>query len=316
MSTFRPGRSRASPSVTGWSPERPFLPGSPVARPDHAISGIVQGGCATEEPAREAELRKMPNSRRLRRGIYLLPTLFTVGNLLCGYSSMVRTSTGALESGALLIIFAGVLDALDGRIARLTKSTSEFGRNFDSLADVVSFGIAPAFLAYHWALTPLQRIGWLIAFLFVVCAAMRLARFNIQKHPSETRYFVGLPAPGAAAAVAGMVYAFPEPTRAPWVSGLLGALVVIAATFMITRLRYRSFKDFDLRHRRSYLYVFPLAGVLVAILIQPAWTLFGLSTVYLVSGPVGYLWGLARRRVGATDAMVEPGEILDESSIR
>ena len=230
----------------------------------------------------------MPKNRRLRRGIYLLPTLFTVGNLLCGFSSLMRTSTGALEWGALLIIIAGVLDALDGRIARLTKSTSEFGRQFDSLAYTVSFGIAPAFLAYHWALTPLHRVGWLIAFLFVVCAAMRLARFSIQKRV-ETRYFVGLPVPGAAAAVASMVYAFPEPSRAPWVSGLLGVLLVTAASFMISRLRYRSFKDFDLRHRRSYLYVFPLAGILVAILIQPAWTLFGLSTVYLMSGPVGSL---------------------------
>ena len=258
----------------------------------------------------------MPKNRRLRRGIYLLPTLFTVGNLLCGFSSLVRTSTGALEWGALLIIFAGILDALDGRIARLTKSTSEFGRQFDSLADVVSFGIAPAFLAYHWALTPLQRVGWLIAFLFVVCAAMRLARFNIQKHVSETRYFIGLPAPGAAAAIASMVYAFPERWRAPWISGLLGVLVVTAASFMISRLRYRSFKDFDLRHRRSYLYIFPLAGILVAILIQPAWTMFGLSTVYLVSGPAGYAWGLVRRRWGVQDAVIEPGEILDESSIR
>jgi CDP-diacylglycerol--serine O-phosphatidyltransferase len=258
----------------------------------------------------------MPKNRRLRRGIYLLPTLFTVGNLLCGFSSLVWASMGFLGWAALLIIFAGILDMLDGRIARLTKTTSDFGREFDSLADVVSFGIAPAFLAYHWALTPLQRVGWLIAFLYVVCAAMRLARFNIQSQVADKRYFAGLPVPGAAAAVATTAYAFPEPASQPWVSGLLGVLVVIAASLMISRLRYRSFKDVDLRHRRSYVWVFPLAGVIVAILTYPAWTLFGLATVYLLSGPVGYFWGLASRRWSKRGMVVESGEILDESSIR
>lgn len=258
----------------------------------------------------------MPRNRRLRRGIYLLPSIFTVGNLLCGFSSLVWASMGFLGWAAFLIIVAGILDMLDGRIARLTGTTSEFGREFDSLADVVSFGIAPAFLAYHWALTPLHRVGWLIAFLYVVCAAMRLARFNIQSKVTEKRYFAGLPVPGAAAAVATTAYAFPEPATRAWVSGLLGVLVVTAASLMISRLRYRSFKDFDLRSRRSYVWVFPLAGIIVAILTYPAWTLFGLATVYLLSGPAGYLWGLAFRRWTKGEVVVETGEILDESSIR
>ena len=138
----------------------------------------------------------MPRSRHLRRGIYLLPTLFTVGNLFFGYSSVVQSSAGRLELAALSIVLAAVLDGLDGRIARLTGTTSAFGIEFDSLADIVSFGIAPALLAYHWALGP-GRVGWALTFLYVVSAATRLARYNIQPPSMDKRYFVGLPSPMA-----------------------------------------------------------------------------------------------------------------------
>lgn len=237
----------------------------------------------------------MTGNRRLRRGIYLLPTLFTIGNLFCGFSSVVQASMEAFTEAALLVIVAAVLDGLDGRIARLTRSTSDFGFEFDSLADLVSFGIAPAFLVFRWALTPLQRVGWLIAFLYVVCAAMRLARFNIRRKALDKRYFLGLPAPMAACAAASLVWVFPTLPEAPWVSGLLAVAVVGVATLMISRFRYRSFKDIDLRNRRSYLWVFPLAGVLVAVATWPEVTVLGLSAGYLVSGPAGFVWGLTSR---------------------
>jgi len=133
----------------------------------------------------------MAPSRELRRGIYLLPTTFTVANLFCGYASIVLASRGDIAQAAVLIVIAGVLDGLDGRIARVTGTTSEFGLQFDSLADIVSFGVAPAILAYHWALQPFGRLGWLVAFIFVVCAAMRLARFNIQTSRGDKRFFAG-----------------------------------------------------------------------------------------------------------------------------
>ena len=239
----------------------------------------------------------MAKNRRLRRGIYLLPTVFTVGNLFCGFGSIMQAGAGKFGWAALLILIAGVLDGLDGRIARLTNTTSEFGIEFDSLADIVSFGVAPAFLAFGWALAPLDKLGWLVAFVYVVCVAMRLARFNIQRQAVDKRFFAGLPSPAAAAAVACAVYAFPEPVEPRWASGLVAFFIVTVATMTISRFRYRSFKEFDLRNRRSYLYVFPMAVVLVAIVTLPEVALPVFAAVYLLSGPAAYAWtAVARRR--------------------
>ena len=258
----------------------------------------------------------MPGTRRLRRGIYLFPTLFTVGNLFCGFSSFVQSSRGTFGEAAALIILAGVLDLLDGRIARLTGTTSEFGLEFDSLADLISFGLAPAFLAYRWGLEPLHRLGWLVAFLFVVSAAMRLARFNIQGRAGSKRYFAGLPAPPAAAALACVAFAFPNPPDTPWAAALVAVLVVVVAILMISRFRYRSFKDFDLRNRRSYVYVLPVAAAVVAIAYKPAAASVILAGLYVLSGPTAYVGGVLRRLRGPALA---PGsesprasEVVDE----
>ncbi len=240
----------------------------------------------------------MREDRRLRRGIYLLPTCFTVGNLFCGFFSLVETSRGRYEIASILVIVAGILDGLDGRIARLTGTTSEFGLQFDSLADVVSFGVAPAFLAYRWALVPFDRIGWLIAFLFVICAATRLARFNIQHAVADKRHFVGLPSPPAAGVLATVAFAFPDPPSSRTWSVALAVLTVGVALLMVSRLRYRSFKDFDLRNRRSYLAVVPIAAALVAILTHPKGAMLTIAAGYLASGPVAYVWGLVQRLQG------------------
>src|SRR5258705_13516733 len=151
-----------------------------------------------------------PRRNRLRRGVYLLPSLLTMGNMFCGYACVVYAMRGEFETAAPFIGFAIVLDMLDGRIARLTGSASDFGVEFDSLADVISFGIAPAILSFSWGLQPLGRLGWLAGFLFLTAAAMRLARFNIQSHMGgDKRYFVGMPSPAAAGIPAATVFAYP-----------------------------------------------------------------------------------------------------------
>ncbi len=223
---------------------------------------------------------------RLKRGIYVLPSLFTVANIFCGFYSIVLSMRGDFELSAAMIFLAGVLDALDGRVARLTRTTSEFGMEFDSLADLVSFGLAPAFLAYLWGLSPLKRIGWLVAFLYVISAAMRLARFNIQKSADHRRYFVGMPVPAGAMISASCAYLFTERIEYKMPAAFFAALMILVTILMISRIKYRSFKDIDLRNRKSYIYIFFFAFALVAIAVEPKYTIFALSLSYLVSGMI------------------------------
>jgi CDP-diacylglycerol---serine O-phosphatidyltransferase len=232
---------------------------------------------------------------RLSRGLFVLPTLFTVGNLFCGYLSVWCSIRGTFEVAAVLIIAAGILDALDGRIARMTHSTSAFGEQYDSMADLVSFGVAPAVLAYSWGLSDFHRLGWMVSFLFVVCGSMRLARFNIQTHVVDKRYFVGLPIPSAAAALATIVLATPERlVSRVWMAGLL-ALTVILSYLMISTIRYRSFKDLDLRRKRP-VWILPAIAVFFAIVaLRPELALATVTLVFVSSGPVGKLIGLLRR---------------------
>jgi CDP-diacylglycerol--serine O-phosphatidyltransferase len=233
---------------------------------------------------------------RLSRGLFILPTLFTVGNLFCGYLSIWCSIRGTFETAAVLIIAAGILDALDGRVARLTHSTSKFGEEYDSLADLVSFGVAPAVLAYSWGLADFHRLGWMASFLFVVCGSMRLARFNIQTHVADKRYFVGLPIPAAAAAVATIVLATPERlVSRVWMGGLLG-LTIVLSYLMISTIRYRSFKDLDLKRRRPA-WILPAIALFFAIVaFQPEPALAVLALIFVLSGPVAKLAGVFRRR--------------------
>jgi len=261
----------------------------------------------------------MGRSRRFRRGIYLLPTIFTIGNLFCGFYSLVLAFRGDFERAALMIIVAGVLDGLDGRIARLTGTTTEFGNQFDSLADVVSFGVAPALLAYRWALLPMGRIGWLVTFLFLVCAAMRLARFNIQANVGDKRFFAGLPSPSAAGALACVVFAIPVSSGVNWAPIAVAILVSTLGLLMVSRFRYRSFKEFDLRSRRSYLYVLPLAVIVVAIAIHPKGALLFFAALYLISAPSAYLWSVVTRTgpQSSTEPAERSGEaVVDETALR
>ena len=257
-----------------------------------------------------------------RRGIYLLPAMLTVANLFCGFYSLIQSSVGALEMSAVLIILAGVLDGLDGRIARLTGTTSAFGLEFDSLADIVSFGLAPSLLVYHWALRPAGRIGWLLAFLFVVCTAMRLARYNtLSPGTLDRRFFVGLPSPMAGGMLACLVIAFPRKGAEEWAPLVVAPIVILVALLMISKLRYRSFSEFDLR-RSSYVYILPLAAILAAIALYPRAVPLILAVVFLISAPTDYLWGVLvrRRRKPPVTQVAGPtntgSEVADEPAIR
>jgi CDP-diacylglycerol--serine O-phosphatidyltransferase len=262
----------------------------------------------------------MAETQHPKRGIYVLPTLFTVGNLFCGFASLVQAATGHIELAALAILVGAVLDALDGRIARLTRSTSQFGIEFDSLADVVSFGLAPALLMYHWALHSMGRIGWLAAFLYVVCAAMRLARFNLKAAHIDKRYFAGLPSPAAGGVLASLGFAFPEFPVLPGLAPTVAVIVFVIAALMLSRVRYRSFKDVDLRNRRSYLWVLPIAAILVSIAVFPKAVLLVLTSIYVASGPGMYAWSLLTRGRTATPAAAdEPPrarEVVDGRVVR
>jgi len=251
--------------------------------------------------------------RRFRRGVYLLPSLFTLGNMFCGYACVVYAMRGEFETAAPFIGFAIVLDMLDGRIARMTGTASDFGLQFDSLADVVSFGIAPAILSFAWGLQPLGRLGWAAGFLFVTAAAMRLARFNIQSAGGgDKRYFVGMPSPAAAAVPAATVYAY------PW--GLFDyrealpvlAMVLVPAMLMVSTIRFRSFKTIDLQARRPYRVLLLIAAAYMLITWLHRYVLVILAYTYLLSAFIGMGISRLRRRGGRSTPPV-PHETTEPS---
>ena len=240
-------------------------------------------------------------ARRVRRGVYLLPSLFTMANMFCGYACIVYAMRGEFATAAPFIGFAIVLDMLDGRVARMTGATSEFGVQFDSMADVISFGVAPAILAFVWGLKPLGRIGWAVGFLFVAAAAVRLARFNIQAATQDKRYFAGLPSPAAAAIPASTVFAFPMGFDSAVHSVSVLAMVVVPALLMVSTIRFRSFKTIDLQSRRSYAVLLLVALGMVLVAAQPEIMLIALAYTYLASGVVAFVWSKLRRRGDAGD---------------
>jgi CDP-diacylglycerol--serine O-phosphatidyltransferase len=255
-------------------------------------------------------LRRENDRRRLRarRGVSLLPSLFTMGNMFCGYACVVYAMRGEYETAAPFIGFAVVLDMLDGRIARMTGTTSDFGVEFDSLADVISFGVAPAILSFAWGLSPLGRLGWAAGFLFVSAAAMRLARFNIQGVGAggDKRYFVGMPSPAAAAVPAATVYAYPYGLHDYRAALPVLAMVLIPALLMVSTIRFRSFKTIDLQMRRPYTVLLLVACVIMLIATHPRFVLVAMAYSYLASAFVGMAITRFRRRGGRPDADRQP----------
>ncbi len=226
-------------------------------------------------------------SRRFRRGVYLVPGLFTVANMFCGWASIVYAMRGEYEIAGPLIGFAMVLDMLDGRIARMAGATSEFGEEFDSLADVISFGVAPATLVFAWGMAPLGRLGWAAAFLYVTATALRLARFNIQGKSGDKRYFVGLPSPPAAGVLAATVFAYPAGLTGIQESLLTLPVVLVPAALMVSRIRFRNIKTVIPEGLRSSLSLLVIAAVIAAIAVHPQGVLFAMAYLYLASGLVG-----------------------------
>jgi CDP-diacylglycerol--serine O-phosphatidyltransferase len=247
-------------------------------------------------------LRAHANTNRgFRRGVYLLPSVLTIANLFCGYVCVVYTIQGEYFTAAPFIGIAIVLDVLDGRIARMTGSSSEFGAEFDSLADIVSFGIAPSVLVLSWGLEVFGRVGWAAAFLFVAAAALRLARFNVQSVVVDKRRFIGLPTPAAAGVSAATVFVYPYKLSGPLDTWLALAMVVALAFLMISTIRYVSFKTMAFGGKGSYRNLIFITLLMVAVVIHPQGVLVLIAYTYLISGVIGLLTSRLKRRQGTVD---------------
>src|SRR5687768_17247091 len=243
--------------------------------------------------------RREDRQQRFKRGVYLLPSMFTVANLFCGYGCVVYATQRDFDTAAVLIGIAMVLDTLDGFVARLTKTSSAFGVQLDSIADVVSFGLAPAILAFTWGLWPLKRLGWAAGFIYLTATAMRLARFNIQTAAViDKRYFVGMPSPAAAGVIASTIYLFPEGPQDREFAFAALAMVMVPALLMVSSIRFRSVKAIDVGWRRSYFALFLVAVALALIASHPRLALVTMAYAYTVGALVMWVYTRARRRPG------------------
>lgn len=245
------------------------------------------------------------NPAARRRGIYILPNLFTTAALFAGFYAVVQAMNGRFEHSAVAIFVAMVLDALDGRVARLTHTQSAFGAEYDSLSDMVSFGVAPALVVYVWSLQTLGKLGWLAAFVYCAGAALRLARFNTNIDVVDKRYFQGLPSPAAAALIAGLVWLMHDhQVQGPQIAWLAWVLTVFAGLTMVSNFKFYSGKDVNLR--RSVPFAVLLAVVLVIVLIStdPPTVLFVLFLGYALSGYA--MWGVRRLRQRRAAAAAAP----------
>ncbi len=245
-------------------------------------------------------------SREVRRGVYILPSILTIGNLFCGFYAIIAIHKHDFSKAVLAIIIALVVDFLDGAVARFAKATSDFGMELDSLADLVSFGVAPGILAYVFAMQPFGRIGWLAAFLFAACGALRLARFNIQTKKLDKRYFVGLPIPAAAGIIVSSVLFLGESPSlivfgyellSPEItSALMVVLVTVTSFLMVSKVKYRSLKEIDISRRHPFTILISVVLAMLVIASEPNLLLFSFFFLYALSGFLRYL-PLWRKRV-------------------
>lgn len=237
------------------------------------------------DPLQPENLRQIARPR----GVYLLPNLFTTAALFAGFYAIVAGMKGQFEHAAIAIFVAMVLDGLDGRVARLTNTQSAFGAQYDSLSDMVSFGLTPALVSYNWCLSGLGKAGWLAAFIFAATGALRLARFNIQMDVADKRYFVGLPIPAAAAVVSGMVWVGTEfEISGKGVSALVGLVIIALGVLMVSRIRYYSFKEIDFKNHVPFVAVLAMVLLFSIIAWDPPIVLFLTFFCYAMSGP--FMW--------------------------
>ena len=265
--------------------------------------------------------KRIRDRARIHRSLSIIPSLFTIGNIFCGYYSVISTLRGNWDYAAILVGVGYILDGLDGRIARLTKTASDFGVQLDSLADVITFGVAPAVLAFSWGFGAsegiegsvakhVHQLGSLASFAFVVCGALRLARFNLQaKKPPEAsskRYFVGLPIPAAAGMLVAVVHFFKTPTLMIGSALLWSFLILLLAFLMISTVRYSSFKEFDVKKARPSLALFVTAMLISLIYLYSEVMLLSMATIYVGSGLVGNLVQTVRRFLPSSVTRSEP----------
>lgn len=244
----------------------------------------------TTETDTEQQPEKLP-----QRGIYLLPNLLTTAALFAGFYSIVAAMKGHFEIAAIAIFVAMIADGLDGRVARLTHTQSEFGAEYDSLSDMAAFGIAPALVVYSWSLFHLGKLGWLAAFLYAAATALRLARFNTQV--SDKDYFQGLPCPSAAGVLASIVWmGSGYDLEGLAIAVPLGVLTIIVASLMVSSIRYSSFKSIDFKGRVPFFTVVLAVFIIAAIALEPPEMLFAIFFIYLLSGPAHTLWQIRKMR--------------------
>jgi len=239
------------------------------------------------------------------KGIYLLPNLVTTGALFSGFYAILAGMNGQFEKAAIAVFVAMILDGLDGRVARWTNTQSEFGEQYDSLSDLVSFGLAPALVMYQWALVHMKevsvawgKLGWMAAFIYVACAALRLARFNVQIEEVDKRYFIGLPSPASAAIVIGMVWMLHDLDVSGKNIQIPALLMTIGAgLLMVSNVKYNSFKEFDLKNKVPHLAILGVVIGFALVQVDPPKVLFAVFFVYAMSGP--YYWFRDRRKAKA-----------------
>lgn len=250
--------------------------------------------------------RAAQKNRIRRRGIYLLPNLLTTGNLFAGFFAIVQAMNQRFDQAAIAIFVAMVLDSLDGRVARLTKTQSAFGAEYDSLSDMVAFGAAPALVVYEWSLRGMGKLGWIAAFVYVAGAALRLARFNTMLDVADKRWFTGLPSPAAAALVAGFVWLVDDLALDPSTVGIhwsAWAITLFAGLTMVSNVPFYSFKTINLKRSVPFLAIFAIVVSFALLAYDPGKVLFAGFVAYGLSGYVGWAWLALRRR--APDDRVE-----------
>ncbi len=254
-------------------------------------------------------------AQRLAIYIYILPNLMTTGNLFSGFFAVMQSIKGNFLYAAYAIVVAAVFDHLDGRLARLTRSTSKFGAEYDSLCDLVSFGMAPAIMIFLWALQPFGRLGWVASFLLVACGALRLARFNVQANVVEKNYFQGLPIPMSAGIVASSVLAFQDLEIEA--NGNIGLLImaILLALLMVSNFRFRSFKDLDLKERLPFRYLILGLGILVVVALRPEVMLFVLFMGYAILGTVFGVFRLGKNIRKIKPSVYAPAQVHESDLV-
>ena len=231
----------------------------------------------------------MKRPLQYRKGIYLLPSLFTTGNVFCGFYAFIAVFNDDFDIAGWAIVLAIIFDVLDGRVARLTNTTSEFGEQYDSLSDIISFGMAPAFLAYAWVLKPYGRLGWMAAFLFLLCGALRLARFNITKPDVKSQHFIGLPIPGAAAVIASIVITFEDIFTTKLSPIIMVVVVYLLAFLMVSNIKYPAFKKLEFKKRVAALRFLIVIVFLSILAMFPEIAVCVISFGFALWGPLSYL---------------------------